>query len=357
MPSPKKVAWSQLRVGIMGIAAIAILFSLVLLLFGARNPFAKSVTAYTFMDDSAAMTEGSAVRLNGILVGKVSKIALSGDPRPGRIIRMDLQINEQYMKNIPVDSKIGFAAENVLGSKFLNIRRGTAAETIREGSEIQALQQTDFLELVSSAQPLLESIRSILTRVDAIVGQVEVGKGSLGKLLTDEELYNRLNGALGDVRQITSAVAAGKGTLGKLLYDEALYQDLRGTLGRLDAMIAEVQQGNGTIGKLLKDPALYNEFQTSAKEIRTLLADLNSGKGTAGKLLKDTELHERMVALVNRINSTLDRVNSGEGTLGQLLVNPQLYESLNGTTREIQSLMKDFRANPKKFLTIQLKLF
>jgi phospholipid/cholesterol/gamma-HCH transport system substrate-binding protein len=38
-------------------------------------------------------------------------------------------------------------------------------------------------------------------------------------------------------------------------------------------------------------------------------------------------------------------------------VNQQLYESLNGTTREVQGFMKDFRANPKKFLSIKLGLF
>jgi phospholipid/cholesterol/gamma-HCH transport system substrate-binding protein len=38
-------------------------------------------------------------------------------------------------------------------------------------------------------------------------------------------------------------------------------------------------------------------------------------------------------------------------------VNPQLYESLNGATRELHELMKDFRANPKKFLRIKLALF
>ena len=53
----------------------------------------------------------------------------------------------------------------------------------------------------------------------------------------------------------------------------------------------------------------------------------------------------------------LEKINNGQGTLGQLAVNPALYESLDGTTREVQGLLKDFRANPKKFLTIQLKLF
>jgi len=50
-------------------------------------------------------------------------------------------------------------------------------------------------------------------------------------------------------------------------------------------------------------------------------------------------------------------VNTGQGTLGQLVVNPNLYESLHGATSEMQGLMKDIRANPKKFLRIKLGLF
>jgi phospholipid/cholesterol/gamma-HCH transport system substrate-binding protein len=38
-------------------------------------------------------------------------------------------------------------------------------------------------------------------------------------------------------------------------------------------------------------------------------------------------------------------------------VNPQLYQTLNGATQEFQSLAKDIRANPKKFLTIRLTIF
>ena len=53
----------------------------------------------------------------------------------------------------------------------------------------------------------------------------------------------------------------------------------------------------------------------------------------------------------------LDKINNGQGTLGQLVVNPTLYESLDGTTRELQGLLKDFRSNPKKFLHIKLGLF
>ena len=94
MPSASKVSWAQLRVGVMALVALAILFVLVILLTGNKSLFSKEITVYTFLEDSAAITEGSAVRLNGILVGKISKVGLSGENSPKRIIQLDLAIDQ-----------------------------------------------------------------------------------------------------------------------------------------------------------------------------------------------------------------------------------------------------------------------
>lgn len=357
MPSPQKVRWSQLRVGIMAIAALLLLAALIVLLTGSENPFSRKSIVYTYLGDSAAMTEGSAVRLNGILVGKIKTIGLSGETTAERVIKMDLEIEDKFMDKIPVDSVIAIGAENVLGAKFLNIRRGQSAQTIRPGGELKARDDKDFLEVVQSALPLLDSMKIILGRVDNIVAAVEKGEGSIGRLLVSDEIYNRLNSTLKDVQSLTGIIVAGKGTIGKLFTEEQLYEDIRRTVGRLDFLIADLQQGNGTAGKFLKDPALYEELRKSASEIRILINELNAGKGTAGKLLKDPALHDRILFTLGNVNKTIDAVNSGQGTLGQLMVNPALYDSLNGTTAEVRALLKDFRANPKKFLTIQLKLF
>jgi phospholipid/cholesterol/gamma-HCH transport system substrate-binding protein len=122
-------------------------------------------------------------------------------------------------------------------------------------------------------------------------------------------------------------------------------------------MLADLDAGQGTAGRLLKDPALFDELQKSIGEVRTLIADVNAGKGTAGKLLKDESLYRRLDELVAKMNGTVDKINAGQGTIGQLMVNPQLFEAMTGATREFQSLARDMRANPKKFLTIRLTLF
>ena len=114
----------------------------------------------------------------------------------------------------------------------------------------------------------------------------------------------------------------------------------------------------------MKDPALYDETRAAVSDVRKTIASLNQltdglnkGEGTAGKLLKSDDLHNELKASLGKLDTLLDKINSGQGTMGQLVANPALYQSLDSTTREMNGLLKDFRANPKKFLRIKLGLF
>jgi phospholipid/cholesterol/gamma-HCH transport system substrate-binding protein len=361
MPSAAKVSWAQLRVGILAAVAFIILAVLIFLLTGNRNIFAKEVTIYTFMDDSAAITEGSAVRLSGIAIGKIGRVALSGENKPNRRIRLDLIVDLDKLGRIPADSEASIGAENLLGTKYINIKMGKESKPVVPGGEIRSLDTREFQDLVNAAYPSLESLRQIVDRISNIVSLVESGKGSIGKLLVDDDLYQHLVATVEEVQKISIAIGQGKGTVGRLLYDESLYEEIRGTIKRVDTTIAQLQSDlnadKGTVGKLLKDPALYNEVRSTVAELRKTIDEINKGNGTAGKLIKSDELHANLNKVILNLDKTIDRVNSGQGTMGQLMVNPALYDSMNGTMKEMNQFMKDFRANPKKFLTIQLKLF
>ena len=341
----------------MAFAALIILGVLIVLLTGNESPFASHAEIYTYMDDSAALAQGAPVRLNGIAVGKVKSIGLSGSKEPRRIVKITLEIDEKYFPSIPVDSVASISAENLLGTKYINIKSGKSGATIRPGQELRSLDTHEFDELMQQGYPLLNSLQDTLNKINDIVGQVEVGKGTIGKLLVDEELYNRFLAIASEGQKIVAAVNSGKGTVGHLVYDDQLYNDVRASIARVDTLLEGLQQGQGTAGKILKDPALYNDFRSTVGELHKLLADLNAGQGTAGKLLKSDQLHNQISQVVAKLDATIDKVNSGQGTIGQLLVNPQLYDSLNGTTRELHGLLQDFRKNPKKFLRIKLGLF
>jgi phospholipid/cholesterol/gamma-HCH transport system substrate-binding protein len=309
------------------------------------------------MDDSAAIIEGAPVRLNGILIGKTARIVLTGSTEPRRIVRIDMEVDHDKLSQIPVDSQAQIAAENLLGTKYINITKGRAPETIKPGAEIASLDTREFQDVVNAAYPAMASIQSILKRVDAIVSQIEVGKGTIGKLLVDETLYNKFRDIANETHKLTVALNSDKGTIGKLIYTDELHSDIRGSLARINTLLDGLEQGQGTAGRLLKDPSLYDDTRKGINEIRAVITDVQAGKGTVGKLLKSDEMHNQILATIKRMDGLVDKIEAGQGTLGQLFVNPSLYESLNGATREVEGLMKDFRANPKKFLRIKLGLF
>jgi phospholipid/cholesterol/gamma-HCH transport system substrate-binding protein len=357
MAERSKVRWSQLKVGVVAFASMVILAVLIFLLTGNKNIFERNETVRTFMADGAGMTESTPVRLNGILVGAVQQIKLSGSKDPKRAVEFFLTIQNKYMKEIPEDSTAAVTAANLLGSKFIDITKGQSATPVKPDGELRSLQTQDIPELMAQSANLIQTLQDIAKRTDGMLTDIDAGKGNLGKLLRDDELYKRLNAIAAEGQQLLADVRNGKGTLSKLIYDDSLYNEVRAPIKRIDQLLGDLQQGHGTAGKLMKDPQVYDEAQQTLAEMRRLTADLNAGKGTAGKLLKDDQLYKQFTDLTAKLDATIDRINSGQGTVGQLLVNPQMYDAMNGAMREFQGLAKDIRANPKKFLRIKLAIF
>jgi len=341
----------------MAVGAMLVLGILVFLLTGAKKLFVPKAAIHTYMDDSAALAVGAPVRLNGILLGNVTKVGLSGQTVKSRVVRIDMSVDASLLHSIPSDSEATISAENVLGTKYINIKSGQSKQALRNGGEVKSKDVSEFDEVVQSGYDVMVVARGLLKRIDGVVSQVEAGKGTIGKLMVDEQLYDNLNATVRETNKVASAISSGQGTVGRLLYDDALYGEVRATVQRMDALLASIADGQGTAGKLIKDPALYDDARKTVTELRQLLANLNAGKGTAGKLLKDEALHNQIQSTITKLETTLDKINTGQGTLGQLMVNPNLYESMNGASQELQGLMKDFRANPKKFLRIKLGLF
>ena len=358
MPSKERVSIAQLKVGILGIVALSCIALLVFLLTGNMSWFQKEIPLRVYTSDAAGLTKGAPVRINGIQAGKVDNVALSGERNPARIIRVNFHVDENMLKQIPVDSQASISSDNLLGStKFLQINKGTSTQTIQPGAEIKAVDTKQFDQLVAQGFGILDSLQGTVEKIQTIVGDVENGRGTIGKLLVDQTLYNSLQATVSQVQLLVTTLNSKTGTVGHLINDNALYNQLQGVIDRIDSLATGLQQGQGTMGLLLRDPKVYNDLDNTVLQINATLKDLNAGKGTAGQLLKNDKFAKQLSSTLDKINLTLDKANAGQGTLGQLLVNPALYDETTGTMRELQGTLKDFRANPKKFLSIKLHIF
>ena len=364
MASHEKVHWAQLRTGILATVSMIIAAVLIFLLTGNSNMFEHQALLRTFMSDSAGMAENAPVRLNGILVGHIKGVKLSGSANPQRAVEVDMEVPEKYLSQIPEDSHSAISAANLLGDKYINITRGIHQKHVEDGSEIAAVATQDVPEILAQSSNLLAQFQTILGRLDGLLSIVESGQGNIGKLIKDDSLYDRVNATAAEVQDLVKDIHNSNGTISHLLYDPNFYEQIRRPIQRLDDMLAEVQQQKGTAGKLLYDPALYTEVQgtvTDARadinEAKKMLDDLNAGRGTAGKLLKDDEIADQLTEITKKVNVALDKVNSGQGTVGKLMTDPELYNSAVGLTHELTSFVQDAHKNPKKFLTIRLVLF
>jgi phospholipid/cholesterol/gamma-HCH transport system substrate-binding protein len=362
MPVSSKAKWSQLRVGVMAAIALAILGVLVFLLAGTNGLFKSTSDLYTYFDDSAAIAVAAQVTLNGITVGKVTHVDLSGENKPGRIIKVKMQIEDEYMKSIPVDSLAVITAGNLLGAKYINIKKGHNPQMVAKGGEVPSQNLTTIDDFVQQGNTALTALQGIVTKAGAIVDDVQSGKGTIGKLLEDETLYKKAMGIVDGVQKATDSInaviASDKNSVGKLLHDNGeIYSSVHDTITKINGLIDDADKGDGTVGKLMKDPKLFDDIHKTLDGFNQIIVDINAGKGTVGKILKSDELSDEIKGTIARLDVMLDKINKGDGTVGRLLNDPALYENLDGTSREVRALLKDFRANPKKFLTIQLKLF
>ena len=204
---------------------------------------------------------------------------------------------------------------------------------------------TNFFDsLYKNLDTSVAEAKTTMVKLQSIMDQIRSGDGTAGKLLNDPELYDKLNNTVAQLEAISVDLRAGKGSAGKLLTEDALYNDVRGGLADLKVAVNELR---GTIKNL----------DEVAVQIKGIAGDLNAGKGTAGKLLKDDALYTEVRASLNKLDNILGNAQSGKGTLGKLITDDTLYNNLTTFSAESTQMIKDFRQNPKKYLTIQLKLF
>jgi phospholipid/cholesterol/gamma-HCH transport system substrate-binding protein len=364
MPQRTKARWAELRVGVMAIIALALFGYLIFLLTGTGGFFETTSKLYTYMGDTEDLAAGAPVRLNGIVVGKLKNVSLSGSNDPNRIIKIEMEVDSKFLPAVPDDSVAAIDAGNLLGTKYINITKGRSSQHVQPDGELKSVNTAEMTQLFQQGNNALAALQDFVKKADDLLGEIQSGKGTLGKLLVDPTIADKAVGIEDEAHKLLSALNSNKGTIPKWLNDDSLYTDVHGTLARLNDLMDGLQQGQGTLGKVLKDPSMYNDAQATIADLRkaigsiqTLIDGVNSGQGTLGKFVKDEALHNELRSSLHNLNVMLDKINNGQGTIGMLMNDPQLYESLNGTTNELHGLLKDFRGNPKKFLSIKLHIF
>jgi phospholipid/cholesterol/gamma-HCH transport system substrate-binding protein len=357
LPSQKQLKWSQLKVGITVIVASITLAVLIVLMSGTGGIFTQRISLKSYFDDANGLRPGAPVRLAGVDIGNVKSIRVVPG-KPLTPVEVTMKVVTKYRFALHNDSKTLLSTAGVLGETYINIdSSGATGPPAKEGDTLPSREVPDFSDMVRSGQSTLQNMDALLKRADRIVAFVESGQGSIGKLIYDPSLYNRVNSTVTEFQNVVKEISEGQGSLGKLIADDELYQKANATVDKVNNMIDDLNAGNGTAGKLLKDPSLYNNANQTIANVKQLTDDINAGKGALGKMTKDQEFANKLQNTMTRLSDMMDRLNAGEGSAGRFLKDPSLYQNSNKLLTDSQDLVKAIRQNPKKYLTIHLKLF
>jgi phospholipid/cholesterol/gamma-HCH transport system substrate-binding protein len=330
MPRTRSLAWAELKIGLMSLFALIVATAFIFLLTGSNGFFWQRYSIKTVFPDVAGLKEGAPVRVAGVEVGTVTGVEFSGDR-----VEVVMEVLKENRPRITNTSFATLGSVSLLGEAAVDITSSSSGMPIPDWGYVRARRPTASLGSVA------DSATAGLEEATALMKDLRAGRGTLGRLFTDEALYRELTGL------VTSAEAVAGN----------LNQSLEASLENLQAVTARIRAGEGSLGKLLNDESVAASMKSATANLDSFTGRINRGEGTLGQLATNQELYNRMSSVSDRLDKVVAALQQGEGTAGQLLRDKQLYENMNGAVSELHNLVKDIRADPKKYLNVRVSIF
>lgn len=346
MPRTRSLAWSELKIGIISVVALVMAATLIFLLSGEGGFSWQRYSLKILFDDVAGLKAGAPVRISGVEAGEVSDVTFAGDQ-----VEVTIEIAKENQSRVTTASRATLGSVSLLGESAVDITAASDGTPIPEWGYVPTGRQAASFNSVAA-----EAADGI-TEATNLLRDIRSGRGTIGKLFTDETLYQEMNSLVASAERVAANVAQGRGTLGKLTNDDALYKEINASVRDLNAITARIRSGEGSLGKFLNDPAFADSLTATTQNFEGLSGKLNRGEGTMGRLLNETVLYDRLNTTVQQLEKFTNTLNQGQGTIGQLLNDRQLYENINQTVLELRDFLAEVKKDPKKYLNVRVSIF
>jgi phospholipid/cholesterol/gamma-HCH transport system substrate-binding protein len=346
MPRTRSLAWSELKLGVLTIVAILVAAVTIFSVMGSKGFFWQRYTLKTRFSNIQGLKAGSPVRVAGVEVGSVTNTVFAGDQ-----VDVVFELSKTVRPRVTTNSTAVLGQVSLLGLSAVDITASSTGTPIPEGGYVPTGKAAASLSDVTT------QAQEGITELTGLIKDVRAGKGAVGKLVTDDALYNSFNDFVAAAGDVTKTIRSGKGTVGKFINDPKIADSLAGSMSNLEEMTRKMNEGNGSIGKLINDDKFVVSMTRATDNLRMLTERLNSGEGTFGKLVTDPALFNQLKSLTERLDLLTKRLNDGEGSLGLLLKDRQLYENMNGAVNDVRSLILEIKKDPKRYLNVRVSIF
>lgn len=291
----------EFTIGLCVIAALAVVYFGIEYLKG-NNVLKPTNYYYATYNNVAGLAQSAPVTINGFKIGLVREIKYDYN-NPGNInVEMSLEKNLR----LPDDTK-AMLVTDMLGTSSIELALGSSPNFLEVGEKLTGIQAASLMSGIT--ENTLPSINKIIPKVDSLIT-------SLNALASDPAL---------------------KHTLGSL---ESTMTNLESTSAKL----------NNVMGKI---PGIADDASVTMSNVKDISSNLN----TFSAQLKEMPLDSTMINIMQTSESLKElmiRLNSKESSVGMLLNDGQFYQNLNNASASLDSLLRDVKKNPKRYISIKL---
>jgi phospholipid/cholesterol/gamma-HCH transport system substrate-binding protein len=257
--------------GLFLLVGVALFVAAIFLIGGKQHMFGSTFTLVGEFQTVGGLREGAAVRLLGINVGTVKKIEIA----TGNKVRVEMSIDEKAHSFIKSDSKMNITTEGLVGNKIVSIDGGTdGAPPVENNRSIPAEDPFNPEEMFRRLKETGDNTAKITAQVDSIVSRINSGRGTLGKLITDESLYRGMDSTM---------------------------RGLTATFAEVDDLIHRIT----------------NRVDSVAYTISEVTRKLNSNKTLIGTILTDTTFADQMKDVISDAQLAVQNAEAGTRSFAQ----------------------------------------
>lgn len=298
------------------IAVISIIGFVILFQFmKGKSLFTTDNIFYAKYDNVEGLEPSSPVSINGLKVGHVDKIIPITD-KSGRI-HFVLKVLVDDAFEFSKKSQIEIFEPGLMSGKQVRVNLAYGGEMAKDGDTLAGSYRESMMNSISSqVGPVKDQLQQVLKRADSLILNANA--------ITDAQNQAQIRALLASLNRTVSSF-------------ETTSQQTNRLLANNDPRIQQMLD-NANLATVSARSAI-DKYGRVAEQV-----DVQKLNNTIDKLSLTSD----------KLNNVISGIQNGEGSLGKLAKDEQLYQNLNETSANLNELVKDMKANPKRYVNFSV---